>query len=959
MWNFKKTVAVACSFLIAIQGMPFLGYMGQPAKAANFPASLQDVLSRPRPIVIGNQWHINSTGDFVSGNTAEKIDFAGRYLDYVVLNRGGGDQNDLFLDRSESIKDPNKGALRTKNMIYAAAAKYGRKVYVLPYHNMTDVFSNQTIKSYPGRDFWMKPDGENIGTWDYMSKHNYWLRKSDGTITSYPGYTNSSRRFWDSRRQEVRDYWVAHAKGVVSQGFDGVFADNWLRTQIDHPDAANVKKGYNEIGRMYRESMPDKILIGNSPPDSTYTTRHVCMLEDRIAATFSGDKSVPQYFKYSDQAAQSGQACQDTYWDETSGDYKSFRIPMNLLTDNMFGISTQTRQRTKLENGLMQHIIKLGKVGHPKNSRYKADGVWQRDFTQGKVLFNDTSSTVTVTLPSGVYVDIDGNSVSKVSLGSLKGIVLKTTGQSQPEPNPEPPAAVVPVNPSELKIDSVTQGATSGKYFINLSWKDNSTNETGFEIYQSFNGGAAQLIKTPAANSTKYGIDMGTAPASGTYSFKILALNDAGKSVASNNAETSLGSAPTPPPVNTVNAPSELKIDSVSKGATSGNYYVNLSWKDNSTNETGFEILQSVNANNFQVIKTPAANATSYGVNMGNSPAYGTYVFKVVALNDTTRSAESNTAETSLGTAPVPSAPSGLSVSGVNKNSAGEYVVSLNWNDNSNNETGFEVLKSFETGSYETARSVSANSTASEINLGVNPSYGTYNFKVLAFAGTVKSDESNIASAKAGELPVPAAATELKIDNVSKGATSGNYYVNLSWKDNSANETGFEILQSFNGGAYQVIKNPAANSTKYGINMGNNPAFGAYGFKIIAVNNSGKSSDSNIAETKLGSAPVPVPSVNAPSELKVDSVSKGASSGNYYVNLSWKDNSANETGFEILQSINGGSYKLIKQPSANSTKYGINIGSSPVFGTYSYKIIAINKTDKSADSNIATTTINK
>lgn len=738
MWKIRKKLCLLGAFLLALQGLPFAGLGSAPAKAVTYKTpALQDVMSRPRPIVIGNQWHITDSGEIGIGNTATKVDFAGKYLDYVVFNRDSGSPNDLFLDFTRSTRDPNRAGLKFKNDVYAAAAKYGRRVYVMPYHNMTDVFNFQSVKSQPN-DCWMKPDGENIATWDYMDKHNYWLRKSDGSITSYPGYNNSQRRFWDSRRTEVQDYWAKHAKGITDQGFDGIFADNWLRSQIDHPDASNVQKGYNTIGAKYKQLAPDKILIGNSPPSSVYTTRDVLMLEDRIAPAFSGDKSVPQYLAYSDQAAAMNQACQDTYRDEASGDFKTFRLPLNLLTDNMLGVSTVTARGVALENDAMPYLLKLGKVGYPKGARYRANGILQRDFTEGKVLFNDTSSSATVTLPSGVYTTVDGNAVTTVTLGSLKGIVLKSKGSTPP-----PPVTTAPAAPSEMTVASVVKGATSGKYFINLTWKDNSNNETGFELYQSLNASDFQLIKTPAANGTSYGIDLGTTPVAGTYSYKILAVNDSGKSDFSNTAKATIGEPTPPPPPPVPVAPSDLTVTNVVKGATSGKYFVNLTWKDNSNDETGFELYQSFNSGNFELIKTPAADGTSYGIDLGTSPVPGTYSYKILAVNANGKSADSNVVTATISAPiPLPVAPTNLtgsSLTGLN----GNKIVLLNLTDNSTNETGFNLyVSNTETGSFTKMGSVPANQNVIVIDLGT--SSGVYYYLVKAFNEGGESGNSNV-----------------------------------------------------------------------------------------------------------------------------------------------------------------------------------------------------------------------
>jgi hypothetical protein len=957
MWKFKKTLAVMGAIVLSMQGLPFAGLTNNKAKAASYNPAIQEIMSRSRPIVMGNQWHTTDAGGFGAGNDAVKFDFIGKYLDFITINRDSGSPNDLFIDFTRSIKDPNTGLLKTRNLINAAATKYGRKVYVLPYHNMTDVFSFQSVEKQQN-DCWMKPDGQNIATWDYMEKNNYWLRKSDGTITSYPGYTNSQRRFWDARKVEVQDYWSQHAKGVVDCGFDGIFADNWLRSQVDHPDATNVKIGYNTMGGKFKQLAPDKILIGNSPPDSTYTTRDILMLEDRIDDAYSGDKSVPQYFKYSDQAAAMGQGVLDTYREEGRGDFKTFRVPMNLLTDNILGISTVTAEGTRLEDGTMPYLLKLGKVGQPKGPRYKADGVWQRDFTEGKVLFNDTSSSVTVGVPAGTYVTVDGQAATNITLPPLKGIVLKTTGTP-------PPAATVPSAPANVAVANVTKGATSGNYFVNLTWTDSANNETGFEIYQSIDDGSYSVAGTPDSNAVSHAVNIGTTPVYGTYNYKLVALNSAGKSTESNVASVKAGIPPVP------SAPTGLTVTGTTKDS-SGNYIVNLSWTDNSSNETGFEVYKSASSTStttdsasaeeastsYTLANSVNANSATASVNMGTNPTYATYSFKVVATGEAGKSADSNIAITKVGTAPVqtPAAPSTLAVTNVTKGAtSGKYFVNLTWKDNSTNETGFEIYQSFNNGAYSLIKTPASGATGYGIDMGTAPAYGTYNYKILAVNTAGKSADSNIATTKLGTAPVqtPVAPSNLAVTNVTKGATSGKYFVNLTWKDNSTNETGFEIYQSFNNGAYSLIKTPDDNATGYGVDMGTAPEYGTYNYKILAVGTSGKSADSNTATTKLGTAPVQGPA--APTNLTVASVTKGSTSGKYFVNLTWKDNSTNETGFEIYESYNNGAFALIKTPDDNSTSYGIDKGTAPAKGTYRYKIIAVGTSGKSVDSNIVST----
>lgn len=86
------------------------------------------------------------------------------------------------------------------------------------------------------------------------------------------------------------------------------------------------------------------------------------------------------------------------------------------------------------------------------------------------------------------------------------------------------------------------------------------------------------------------------------------------------------------------NAPTGLVVTAISKSQ------INLTWKDNSSNETGFKIERSTNGSTFTQIATVGTNATSYS-NTGLT-ANTLYYYRVRAYNAAGNSAYSNTAST-------------------------------------------------------------------------------------------------------------------------------------------------------------------------------------------------------------------------------------------------------------------------------------------------------------------------
>lgn len=88
---------------------------------------------------------------------------------------------------------------------------------------------------------------------------------------------------------------------------------------------------------------------------------------------------------------------------------------------------------------------------------------------------------------------------------------------------------VLPVTPTNLVV--VTASDTQ----LNLSWNDNSTNETGFQIERSPDGSSWSLIHTTAANVTTYS-DTGRTQNTG-YFYRVRAIKGALNSAYSNVAQ--------------------------------------------------------------------------------------------------------------------------------------------------------------------------------------------------------------------------------------------------------------------------------------------------------------------------------------------------------------------------------------------------------------------------------------
>ena len=218
--------------------------------------------------------------------------------------------------------------------------------------------------------------------------------------------------------------------------------------------------------------------------------------------------------------------------------------------------------------------------------------------------------------------NIDGIPVQVEETGPFYALGAKPSAKPSKTPpglNKVPPSA-----PSSLVATA------TGPYQINLSWTDNSDNETGF-IIESWGSYGGYIQIDVGANVTSYS-DTGLTPAT-TYSYRVYAYNKYGESEA-----TGIVNATTDPlSVTTPNAPSNLAATTISSTE------IVLTWTDNSNDELGFRAEISLNGTDWSYLGSVGENAES-GIVTGLSPDTQ-YYFRIYAFNNSGNSAYSNTAD--------------------------------------------------------------------------------------------------------------------------------------------------------------------------------------------------------------------------------------------------------------------------------------------------------------------------
>ena len=331
------------------------------------------------------------------------------------------------------------------------------------------------------------------------------------------------------------------------------------------------------------------------------------------------------------------------------------------------------------------------------------------------------------------------------------------------------------------------------------------------------------------------------------------------------------------------NSPSNLTVTAVSSSQ------IDLSWTDNSTDESGFSIERKIGASGtYAVIGSVGPNVTTYSSK--NLIQTTEYYYRVRAKSGSTYS--SYTDEVSATALPM-NPPSSLTATVVSSSQ-----IDLSWTDNSTDESGFSIERKIgASGTYAVIGSVGPNvTTYSSKNLIQTT---TYYYRVRAKSGSTYSSYTDEVSATALPMNPPSGltATVCLIDQI-----------DLTWTDNSTDESGFSIERKIGAsGTYAVIGSVGPNVTTY--SSKNLIQTTEYYYRVRAK--SGSTYSSYTDEVSATALPM-----NPPSGLTATVVSSSQ------IDLSWTDNSTDESGFSIERKIGAsGTYAVIGSVGPNVTTY--------------------------------------
>jgi subtilisin family serine protease len=457
-----------------------------------------------------------------------------------------------------------------------------------------------------------------------------------------------------------------------------------------------------------------------------------------------------------------------------------------------------------------------------------------------------------------------------------------------------PPSQLSPKAPTDLSVTQQTNGT------FTFTWKDNSKNETSFELQQSTDSGSNwTTIKTLGASVTSTTVSLTQV---GNYQFRIYARNQYGDSGWSNVVHVYQATPTTP------QAPNNLSTSSVG-------YNIAISW-DVAIGSTSYRLeRRDFLVENWTEIYSGSATQfldSDVGSNQG-------YYYRVYAINDYIISAPSAIKLQTSSTKPV-EAPTGVTISSITPTS-----IQLIWGDVKYvNEYRIERLDTKTNKWVQIGATKAATFTDNSLKASTN-----YSYRIVAYNGyTATSEVIN-----ATTLPhLPASPTSVKA--VAQGSTA----VTLTWKE----VTG--VL------AYRIehsLTNKADSWETVTINSDGKITGLTSGvkhyFRVYAINSSGESAK----PSSVASVTLPVTAPDEPENLVFTNITDKT------ITLTW-DDVDNETGYRIEKYYNG------KWSSAGGTKADVTeytVKSLKASTDYKFRVIALNKSVKSVSSNeVAVTT---
>lgn len=275
-------------------------------------------------------------------------------------------------------------------------------------------------------------------------ENSYWLKtKSGSDVSIWPGtQALDLTSGWKDYLAQFVAYEILH-----NDYWDGVFYDevndsiSWVGDLNLASGSSNVdsawQSAYEDLFAQTRSMVgSDKIIISNGSSNLDYADYTNGRMFESFPTPWEQDGSwstnISNYLALEDATGYDPviilNSDTDNTGDNTNYQKMRFGLSSTLLGEGFFGFDHGTESHTQL-----WHYDEYDAyIGSAKEDPQEEDGVWTREFTNGKVIVNPTSSEQTIKL-GGEFEKIhgeqdtdfnDGSIISRITLDSEDGAIL-------------------------------------------------------------------------------------------------------------------------------------------------------------------------------------------------------------------------------------------------------------------------------------------------------------------------------------------------------------------------------------------------------------------------------------------------------------------------------------------------------------------------------------------------------
>ncbi len=338
------------------------------------------------------------------------------------------------------------------------------------------------------------------------------------------------------------------------------------------------------------------------------------------------------------------------------------------------------------------------------------------------------------------------------------------------------------------------------------------------------------------------------------------------------------GQGPLPSTVTTVAAPDNLTASGISESQ------IALTWRDNSTNESRFEVFRAPAGYDadYALIASPAADVVQYSdgkLSLGYRFCYKVRTARTLGSRTVYSAFSSPACAQPL----PPPAPSEAAAAVASPSS-----IAVTWQDNSSTETRFWILRALnpEQGAWTWLASVPANVRSFSDGSVVPDTRYCYEIKAerddtLPYRGGIVTASSTVSNVSCVTIPASAPPPSAYVVSVRpEGSTVVRTMV--TWTDAAAKAPPFRLYRSTDdGGTWNLVADLAANSSYLDRNLISEQRAC---YRVVAYNTAGGAPPSTAACTTPAAAPTNLAGI--PAQGQID--------------LTWSDHSAVEDGYRVF-----------------------------------------------------------